>query len=145
MNKKTNLSVIAYEKARNNQHQGGYKYLIRSNWGAYTAYKTDAGFKFFLESRNLKLTKTNEMYDDELGKISTYDVIGEVVERSFWDISEIPEGAKPFTGLSNGSLVECYYYHVEGGSIIFRPNPNAHGVYQPMPIDEHIEFQKVYG
>lgn len=137
-----NLQVIVYERP---QEEHGYKYLIRKGFYSYDAYKTDEGFEFFLNSRNLELVFKEEFENEEKGIVKIYDVIGSVDERLFWSMEEIPEEAEVFTGLSNGSLVECYYLHTGNGSVIYRPNPNAKEVYKPLPIDEHIAFQSVYG
>ena len=60
-------------------------------------------------------------------------------------MEEIPEDAIKFKGLSNGSLVDCYYIHTEKGSDIYKPNSNAKDVYKPLPLKEHIEFQRING
>lgn len=139
---RNDLQVIAYESP---QSDHGYKYLIRKNVYSYDAYRTNEGFAFFIESRNLELVFVEEYYSEEKGLVKIYDVIGTVQEELFWSMDEIPEDAEVFTGLSNGSLVECYYLHTNNGSIIYRPNPNAKEVYQPLPLDEHLAFQRIYG
>lgn len=63
----------------------------------------------------------------------------------FHSLSQLPEGAKPFLGLSNGSIVTCYFTNDGETITIFRPNPNAHEVYQPLPLEEHIKHQKRFG
>lgn len=137
------ITVMAYEQP---QDDHGYKYLIKKDYRlGFGAYKTDAGFKFWLKSRNVQLRRTEVINHPLKGIIKIYNVIGEVVEESFWHLSDIPLDAVRFTGLSNGSLVDCYYLHTDNGSIIYRPNPNAKEVYNPMPIDEHIEFQRRLG
>ena len=60
----------------------------------------------------------------------------------FWHLSDLPEGAKPFLGLSNGSIVTCYFVNDGKTITIYRPNPNSEEVYHPMPLTEHIEHQK---
>ena len=63
----------------------------------------------------------------------------------FWSLDEVPEGAKPIKALSNGHLVTCYFTN-DGETIRFyRPNPNAHRVYHPMTLEEHIAHQRIYG
>lgn len=62
--------------------------------------------------------------------------------RNFWELSDVPTGAKPFKALSNGSIVDCYFLN-DGETIhIYRPNPNAKNVYKPLSLKNHIEFVK---
>ena len=61
---------------------------------------------------------------------------------SFMKLSDIPNGAKPFKALSNGSIVDCYFLN-DGKTIhIYRPNPNAKNVYKPLDTKDHIDFVK---
>jgi hypothetical protein len=143
------IMVIEYDKARNDNIQGGYKYLIRGQaFTPYTAYKTDKGFKDWLQRSNLTLeyieTKSLEG-DGETMTAKIYTASGTITDNLFWSMEELPENAIQYKGLSNGSLVDCYYIHTENGSEIFRPNPNAKEIYKPLPIDEHIEFQSING
>lgn len=142
MNIKNGLTIIVREKTK---HNGDYKYLITSGAYSYTAYHTQKGFDFFLKSRNLKLQLVEERQTEELGKVQVFKTDNVIVEKSFWRMEEVPKNAIRFTGLSNGSLVDCYYLHTSNGSEVYRPNPNAKEVYKPMPIDEHIAFQRIYG
>lgn len=66
-------------------------------------------------------------------------------EKSFWNLSEIPSGAKPIKALSNGSFVTCYF--LNDGKIVhwYRPNPNSKNVYKPMTLQQHIRHREVYG
>lgn len=47
----------------------------------------------------------------------------------FWDLAEIPEGAKPIRAYSNGRPCNCYAYNDGFTITIYRPNPNATAVY----------------
>lgn len=149
MSKYENLTVYKYDKARNDGVQGGYKYLIQEyGFRPYTAYRTDKGFNDWLERSNLTLEhiETNSLeYEDETSIVEIYKAHGTIKDSLFWDKEQLPENANQFKGLSNGSLVDCYYIHTENGSEVYRPNPNAKEVYRPLPINEHIEFQRVYG
>ena len=63
----------------------------------------------------------------------------------FWSLEEVPEGAKPIKALSNGSIVTCYFTN-DGETIRFyRPNPNAHAVYHPLSVEDHIAHRRIYG
>lgn len=47
----------------------------------------------------------------------------------FWNIDEIPEGAKPIRAYSNGFPRNCYAYNDGFTITIYRPNPNSAPVY----------------
>ena len=143
------LTVIEYDKARNNSTQGGYKYLIRGKFlEGNTAFRTDKGFQDWLQRSNLRLQfiKTSATYgSEERTRIHVYETIGTIEENMFWKLEELPEIAIKYKGLCNGSVVDCYYIHTENGSKIYKPNPNAKEVYKPLQVDEHMEFIKNYG
>lgn len=140
-----NLRVTEYKEARSDINQGGYKYLIAGTT-AYEAFVTDKGFREWLARTKLKLEQIQ--VDEELEYLNIskiYRVLGVIKEVLFWTMDEVPKDATHFKGLSNGSLVDCYCKPVTQGAIIFRPNPNAKDVYKPMPINEHIAYQKIHG
>lgn len=65
--------------------------------------------------------------------------------KCFWNVSEIPAGAYPIMGFSNGSLVHCYATN-DGETIgIYRPNPNAKAVYHPLTIEAHLAYIRAHG
>lgn len=82
------------------------------------------------------------------GKYEEYRLSREIDGGScggFWNLSELPDGAKPIKALSNGSIVTCYYTN-DGQTIRFyRPNPNAKEVYKPLDLQNHIAHKRIYG
>lgn len=86
------------------------------------------GVKYELvkETENWKEFKTNTMYQS----------------MSFRKIEDIPKGAKKIKGLSNGSIVDCYYINESSVLTVFRPNPNDEDIYKPMDIEEHLDYQR---
>ena len=121
-----------------------YKYVIADIF-PYTAFRTAKGFRDFLRRGNLKLEYQMTGEHPVFGTIKNYKVVGTIEELSFWHKNEIPEGAERFTGLSNGSLVDCYYLPMPDGCKIYRPNPNAKEVYRPLPREKHLAHQKING
>lgn len=125
-----------------------YKYIIEKGMYNYCAFHTQKGFEEFLERANINFDKckpVNIIETKEKGKIEIYSLDVEIEEKSFWKLEDIPQGAKKFKGLSNGSYVDCYYIHTEKGSRIFKPNPNAKEVYKPLTLEEHIQYGKIHG
>ena len=103
------------------------------------AFAKTVGFTYTLRMREENHT--------EFGVYEEYDMSHKILEsqRGFWKLDELPEGVKPIKALSNGHLVTCYFRN-DGETIRFyRPNPNAAEVYDPMPLRQHIEHQKIYG
>ena len=83
---------------------------------------------------------------EEHGKYRRYSISRTIDDRcggGFWKLSDIPDDAKPFKALSNGSIVDCYFLN-DGETIhIYRPNPNAKEVYKPLSLKDHINFVKI--
>lgn len=139
------IYVTKIEKPDDRFHQG-YKYIITLDSISYEAYKTEKGFKFFVKSRNLKLIKTSDQETKQYGRVETFtDEITTIDDRYFWELSDIPNNAVKFTGLSNGSLVDCYYLNEGNKTTIYRPNPNAKEVYKPLDLNAHIAYMRENG
>ncbi|AMN31237.1 hypothetical protein BFS06_13720 [Clostridium perfringens] len=139
------ITICVLEKV---ESEFDYKYIIEKGAISWDAYRTKKGFERFLEIANINLDNcekhdVSESYKH--GRVESYLIYSEVLECYFWNIEEIPKGAKKFTGLSNGSYVECYYIHTDKGSKIFKPHPNAKEVYKPLIFDEYIKHIKMYG
>lgn len=66
-------------------------------------------------------------------------------DQLFTHLDSLPRGAKPFIGLSNGSLVTCYLYKEANVLHVYRPNPNYKDIYNPLPLDEHIAYCRRFG
>ncbi len=63
----------------------------------------------------------------------------------FWKLEELPEGCTPIMAFCNGIIVRCYFLK-EGHEVkFFKPNPNAKEVYQPLPLEAHINHASMYG
>ena len=144
--KSENFTITIVEHPDTRQH-GGYKYLINA-WGSafnIAAFKTDTGYKHWLERSNLKVEHLEDKRDTKYGLIQIFHASGTIEEKLFQNLSEIPNGAVKYKGLSNGSLVDCYYLKTETGSIEFHPNPNAKEVYKPLSLEESIAHHAVRG
>ena len=141
--KKNELKISVTENTKG----CGYHYIIKNGWQSYTAFATRNGFKNFLKRNNLKLKLELKNDNFEGGWLKYYSCVsdGDLHEESFWNLSEIPEGAIKYKNLSNGSYVDCYYYNKGNDSYNYRPNPNAKEVYIPMTVEEHIEYSKING
>lgn len=102
--------------------------------------------KEFLDFAGLTMELIEETNRTKGGKFKKWTIDCNLDDHhSFKDITELPRDAKPFIGLSNGSLVTCYL--LNDGSVlhVYRPNPNAKKVYRPLSIQEHIEYCIVNG
>ncbi len=101
----------------------------------------------FLDFAGLKLgEKTEERHSGKAGMFRMWNVEpAEVDDRGFTKLIHLPEDVKPFTGLSNGSLVTCYLYNDGKVLHIYRPNPNYEAIYKPLSTEEHIRFCRENG
>lgn len=82
------------------------------------------------------------------GRYQEFDLSHEFDDKiggGFWKLDDLPEGARPFLGLSNGSIVTCYFVNDGQTITIYRPNPNAKVVYHPLTTMEHIGHQARFG
>lgn len=86
------------------------------------------GIKYELlkEEENFKEFTTNTVYQSEY----------------FVDIENLPKNAQKIKGLSNGSIVDCYFTNEKDILTVYRPNPNCKDIYKPMNIEEYIEYQR---
>ena len=111
-----------------------------------TAYKTDAGFKNFMNVYGLKINPKMTEYRDyrHLGrdrKIVTAMYDKKVNDHYFWNMEQVPETAVKTIALCNGEYVDCYADD-HGDSIDFyRPNPNAKEIYVPYDYFEIMKRQ----
>ena len=135
------LSVIVLEKPQLNSP---YHYLVKDVYARnITAFRTREGFERYLQQTGLSVgVQVHESNTLERGKVEVYRLQGEYQERYFWKLEEVPAGATPFRGLVNGAYVTCYYADVGGVRTIFMPNPNAKNVYDPLPLERHIEYSR---
>lgn len=140
-----NLSAIEYSNQKK-MNDYGYKYKIGYlGSGMCQAYRTDEGFKKFLEVYNLKIknVEVKESYSHQGETIKTYYFEPIEIDEplTFWNIEDV-KGMTPFIGLCNGSYVVCYYEHYENGVKIMKPNPNAKNVYNEL---DYFEMSKIWG
>lgn len=116
----------------------GYKYVIKKGFTSWCACRNDNEFRYFLQNTGLKINpECTQMHEHGENRIITtvfHD--HEIEEHLFWNQEEIPENAKRFIGLSNGSYVDCYTVIEEDKTTIYRPNSNAKSVYLPYEYRE---------
>lgn len=84
-------------------------------------------------------------HNDVDGKVIMFKCLNNFYNPLFWNLSELPEGCKKVKALSNGSVVDCYFLKNGLDIIIYRPNPNAANVYNPMELDERIKHYSERG
>ena len=124
-----------------------YKYIITKGAMSWTAYKTDKGFKNFMQVYGLKINPEHTEYRDyrQYGKgrmiiSAMYDK--QINDHYFYNLEDVPQTAIKTIALCNGSYVDCYAAD-HGDSIDFyRPNPNAKSVYIPY---DYFQISKQQG
>lgn len=144
----SNILLVSYLEGELPSH--GYKHLILSGISNYTAFRTDEGLNRWLERTQAKVLEERVSEANVQGgqKLVTKHTLFDgltIKERLFWSLQDVPEGATAYTGLSNGSLVTCYFENKGGVHHIYRPNPNAKEVYMPLPLEEHIKYMSQFG
>ena len=117
----------------------GYRFTISAlqSFGCgYTAYRTVAGLKYFMQNYGLVIDKSTVQMDDRRaigrGRMMYFSFLPkQIIDVYFWAQEDVPKDAVRFVGLENGSYVNLYALD-EGDTVrIYRPNPNAKSVYIP--------------
>lgn len=68
-----------------------------------------------------------------------------IIDVNFKNMNELHKDVEPIIALSNGEMVQCYYFNDGKTIIFFRPNPNDKDIYKPLELKEYIEHAKKYG
>ena len=125
------------------------KIIVHKDWNLYLAeFPTEKTLQKWLDycGLEIKLEETKMALNPECGLWKRFSVNRKVKEeRYFWKKEEVPLEAKPITLLSNGSLVTGYILNDGKVLHIYRPNPNAKEVYNPLTLEEHIKYEKENG
>lgn len=95
-----NLDIAILKDGDQRMLHNGYKYLIKKDGMAYSAYRTDQGFAEWLKRNRLKMRCANSEFSK-----NWFVADCELYEKFFWDIKELPENAAPFMGLCNATLL----------------------------------------
>lgn len=132
---------------RYNRYDGyNHPVILHNGQWHFGRFPSMEKLKEFMDFAGLELGElTEEKSMGRCGMFRSWRVDGMIEEHGFGDINVIPENAKPFTGLSNGSLVTCYLLKDSDILKIYRPNPNYKDVYKPLSISEHRTFCRENG
>ena len=125
------------------------KIIVHQDYQYHLAeFPTKEAFETWCEycGVEIKLEEEKEALNKECGTWKRYSVNVDVDDDNlFWNLDEIPEGAKSITLLSNGSLVAGYIFNDGKILHVYRPNPNAKELYNPLSLDEDIAYRLVNG
>ena len=135
---------------KNKPEQKDYKIAIEeaNSWQFNIAsFENIKQFEFFRQTLGFKIKLKQILYENTEKEVKIYWTNYNIVSSSFWSLEELPKKAKPIKALSNGSIVTCYYNkNYKSKTItIYRPNPNAKNIYDPLELQEHISHTKIYG
>lgn len=122
-----------------------FRYLVSKDGKSYQTFNTEQGFINFLQLINLNLAHTNTIISPSRGEIKHYKATGIIHESTFKSLSDLPENTIKHTALVNGKYVTCYYEHIDEGVIIYKPHHSSKEVYQPLSLEDSLEFAKQYG
>lgn len=143
----TSLDHPEYMESYNRYDGYGNPVILHRNWQYHLGrFPSMNALRDFLEFAGLHMGEIVEERDcGEAGMYRQWRVEGDLDDRGFSRMENIPSDAKPFTGLSNGRLVTCYLWNDGDTLHIRRPNPNDPEIYQPLTIEEHIEYCRKNG
>ena len=134
-----NLLCVCYLDGQ--RSECGYRFTIRSAFSSggfefRVAFHTVAGLRYFMQSYGLTIDRTSVVLDDlrDIGRgrhVHFRFNPKRICRQYIWKRSEIPDGAKQFIALVNGSYVNNYAIDRGDEVLILRPNPNAKDIYIP--------------
>ena len=147
--KRTN-DVYIYKKTT---YERDYKIAVKMHNDTFfniASFDNMEQFEIYRKTLGFKINLVGTINENTENEVKIYRTNYKIIDYhcgGFWKLEEVPERAKPFKALSNGSIVTCYYYKncKDNTIVIYRPNPNAEKVYKPLSVDEHIAHQKIYG
>lgn len=143
----TNKLTFA-ERTDSQYHRSPIILLETDGQHYFAEFETAEQLDFFVNTLGVRYEAITWRETERCGILREFRMshrIEDAVRTYFWSLDELPEGAKPIKALSNGRVVTCYF-HNNGETVTFyRPNPNAHGVYHPLALEDHIAHQRIYG
>lgn len=130
------MSIIITAYLDGGKTELGYKFIVTQSCTSWKAFKTTKGFKYFLDGYGLKINAAKTQLHDcratGHGRFITMVCFPKKInEISFWEISEVPQEARPFYSVVNGNYVQCYIWDKKSEVVLYEPNPNAPMVYVP--------------
>lgn len=135
--------ITKVEKTDKQYYQ--YPIIIHRGMWHFARFNTMEQLQEFLEITGLKIEKTEEKQTLNNGLLEIFSLSHNIKEEGyFWKFEDVPNTAKKIKGLSNGSIVDCYFLTDETTLYIYRPNPNAKEVYKPMKLEEEIEYRRTH-
>lgn len=115
----------------------GYKFIIKKDHYSWRAYRTNQGFKRFLDLFGLVIDPAQtELHDyRSIGRGRCVTMVCKeknIVDDfgGFFRIEDVPKEAKAYIDIVNGSYVQCYILDRGDTVTTYKPNPNSI-YYQP--------------
>lgn len=119
-----------------------YAYICGTSFHVASFYNKES-YERFLKKTGLHLTLDAYLTHDGT---TVYQVRERVQECYFWNRLQVPLFVHRTTLLSNGSYVTGYWKRNGDKISIYRPNPNAWKVYNPIKgIENHRKIQQKIG
>lgn len=133
--------------AQNVTEDHRYKIILHKNQWYFGEFDSIDQLNFFAKTVGFKIRYVDMVkYRGATGMVARFTLDRQFVEEGyFWNLNQIPDGAKPIKAHCNGSIVTCYYLNDGKNIHWYRPNPNAKNVYKPLNIEEHIKHNRIYG
>ena len=122
--------------------------IIHNAQWHFARFNTMEQLDFIAETLGFSYELRDEHKTVENGVIREYNINRKISDPhcgGFWTRADVPADAKPIKALSNGSIVTCYFTNDGKTITMYRPNPNAKDVYKPLPLEQHIAHERIYG
>ena len=143
----TSLDHPEYDKTYNRYDGYNNPVILHAMWCSHLGrFPSMEKLEEFLDFAGIKMGVLVEEQDrGDAGIYRQWTVDTLLDDAGFMSLDELPEEAKPFTGLSNGHLVTCYLWNDGETLHIRRPNPNVKDIYKPLSTEEHIAYCRKNG
>lgn len=130
-----------YNKFHSRHQERRHKIIIHKGQWHFSRMDTRKQLDAFCKMLGIKMTE--KTIDNEIVKYYRTDTaLIDMSNLTFWNLTDVPSTATKIKGLSNGSIVDCYFLREGDRLTIYRPNPNAKNVYKKMEFEKELEFRR---
>ena len=134
---KPKKETTVYFKTRTRQRDESRVFISGPHLSVIQSFRSVKAFKAWAEYVGFDYERFGQSYDGIICRRGRQNIVG----RYFWHKEDIPDGARPYYDLCNGSMVRCYAANDGETITVLRPNPNAKEVFNPLAYEEAKTYE----
>lgn len=123
---------MVYFRTRLRRRDEARVFISGPNLSVIQSFRSVKAFKAWAEYVGFEYERSGWAYDGVICRRGRQNI----VSRCFWYKEDIPDGARPYYGLCNGSMVQCFATNDGETIIILKPNQNAKKVFRPLAYED---------